>query len=164
MFRGSESMKKFLLIFICMLLSSCAYSLELPEKINDWHSVNEFITPLIASEKSQDLGRVIYKDYERENPKKNLQIILTEGKGTGNLYVPEKVKTSKGLMPSEAGYKILNVAGKSAILETQSYLPLVLAVKVDNNIVLTIESKSLNENEIVKFAEELLLSKWSNTK
>ena len=118
----------------------------------------------IATEKSQDLGKVIYKDYERENPKKTLQIILTEGKGMGSLYVPEKIKTSKGLMPSEAGYKILNVAGKRAILETQSYLPIVLAVNFDNNIVLTIESKSLNENEIVKFAEELLLSKWSNTK
>ncbi len=155
-------MKKFLLILIFALLNSCAYALELPEKINDWHSVNEFVAPLIASEKSQDLGKIIYKDYERENPKKTLQIILTEGKGTGSLYVPEKVKTSKGLMPSEAGYKILNVAGKRAILETQSYLPLVLAINIDNNIVLTIESKSLNENEIVKFAEELLLSKWKN--
>ena len=81
---------------------------------------------------------------------------MTEGKGTGNLYVPSSVKNSKGVMPLNSGYEILNVSGKKSILETHENLPLALAINYSEDIILTIETYSLNREEILKFAEKLL--------
>ena len=158
-------LKKFMLLIFALVILNLnfkSYGFEIPDKINEWHLVKEFSQPLIADVKSQDLGCVIYKKYERNSPVGTLQIILTEGKGTGNLYVPENVKNSKGVMPAGAGYKVIEISGKKAILENQSYMPLALAVNVDENIILTIESKALDENEIVNFAKEIL--SWNITK
>lgn len=155
-------MRKFLLV-IFLLLSSCSYALELPEAINEWQCINENIVPLILDANGENLGRVVYRDYVRESPKGSLQIILTEGKGTGNLYVPEKINNSHGVMPSDSGYKILSISGHKSILESQSFMPLALAVNAGDNVILTIESSSLNENELINFAEEIL-SSWSSTK
>ncbi len=72
-------MRKFLFIFIALLfISSNSFALELPDKIQDWHAVNSKIVPLIAS--NQDLGQIVYKSYLRNNPRGNLEIILTQGK------------------------------------------------------------------------------------
>ena len=159
-------MKKliFSFMFMFMFFSSSSFALELPDKIQNWYSVSEYITPLIASANSQDLGRIVYKTYERRKSKGELQIIMTEGKGTGSLYVPSTVKNSKGVMPLDSGYKILNVSGKNAILETQPNLPLALAINYSDNVILTIESYSFNsqnnqtqdEEKLLKFAEELI--------
>lgn len=155
-------MRKFLLV-IFLLLSSCSYALELPDYVSEWKCVNENITTLILDANNENLGRIIYRDYVRESPKGSLQIILTEGKGTGNLYVPDSVNNSQGFMPPEGSYKILSISGHKSILESQSFMPLVLAVSAGDNVILTIESSSLNENELVNFAEEIL-SSWSSTK
>ena len=87
-----------------------------------------------------------------------MQIILTEGKGPGSLYVPEKVKDkdSEGLFPAGSGYEVINISEKRAILETSENMPLSLAVRYDDNITITIETSALNKSEIVKFAESLL--------
>ncbi|MBQ9419762.1 MAG: hypothetical protein IJU31_05225 [Synergistaceae bacterium] len=134
----------------------------LPEKIYDWQLVSEYVQPLIPDATSEDIGQVIYRTYERESPKAALDVILTQGKGTGSLYVPDEVKTSKGLMPA-SGYEVVEVGGRKAILETQSNLPIALAVKAEDNITLTIESYSLSIEEAIKIAEEIL-SSWKNTK
>ena len=155
-------MRKFFVI-IFLLLSSCCYALELTDHVSEWQCINENIMPLILDANNENLGRVIYRDYVRENTKKSLQVILTEGKGTGNLYVPESINNSHGIMPSECSYKILSVSGHKSILESQSFMPLALAINAGDNIILTIESSSLNENELINFAEEIL-SSWSSTK
>ena len=142
-----------------MFSSTSSFALELPDKIQNWYSVSESVTPLIASANSQDLGRIVYKSYARTKPKGELQIIMTEGKGTGSLYVPSDIKNSKGVMPLDSDYKILNISGKKAILETQPNLPVALAVNYSENVVLTIESYSFShqdEDKLVKFAEELM--------
>ena len=151
------------IIVLLLLCSSCAFAVELPDAINDWLCVNEYVVPLIPDANHENLGRIVYRDYERETPKSSVNVILTEGKGTGSLYVPERVRDSKGLMPSEYGYKILEVSGRKSILEINSYLPLVLAVDAGDNIILTLESSSLTEAGLVGFAEEIL-STWSSTK
>ena len=158
------TMKKIflLLIFIFMLQSSCGAA-ELPEKILDFSRTPEdFVTPLILDATSEDAGKIIYRTYERKSPRSTFQIILTEGNGTGSLYVPDQTKNSKGLMPASE-YKILEINGKKAVIENQSYLPLALAVAVDNNIVLNIESSSLNQEELILIAKEIL-SSWNFTK
>ena len=153
-------MKKFLIIIAFFLFSPFIAHAEI--KISDWTLTKEFITPLIPDANSEDLGRVIYKTYERKSPRGILEIILTEGKGTGNLYVPENVDENKKLMPASE-YKILEVDGHKAILENQSFLPLVLAINVDDNVILNIESSSLNQEELVSIAKQIL-SSWKNTK
>ena len=168
--RNKRMLKKLVSALIILILNftfnftfnftSCAF--EIPDKIGEWYLEREYSQPLIADVKSQDLGCVVYRNYRRNSPIGTLEIILTQGKGTGNLYVPDTVGNSKGVMSSEADYKILEISGKKAILENQSYLPLALAVNADDNVVFTIESSSLNESEIVNLARSIL--SWNITK
>ena len=150
-------MRKFLAVLALLLFPSFASALELPGKVAGWRSAGEQVVPLVTQPDNIDLGRCVYKSYVRESPRGELQVILTEGKGPGTLYVPDEVKGSGGLLfPSSSGYKVIDAAGRRAILETNENLPLSLAVRVDDNITLTIESNALDEAEIVIFAEELL--------
>ena len=161
-----RQIKKSVKVWVClaavMWLAGYAFGAELPDSVNEWRCVKEDIVPLVLDVSSEDIGRMVYRDYVRENPKGTLQIILTEGRGTGSLYVPEGVRDSGGFMPSESGYKILSIAGRKSVLENRAYMPLALAVSAGDNVVLTIETGSLTENEIVSFAEEIL-SSWRNT-
>ena len=154
-------MRKLVLLMMLMSAASC-YAFDLPDSVREWRCVNESVTPLILDVNGENLGRIVYRDYEREAPKGYVQVIMTEGSGTGSLYVPERVKDSRGVMPSDSGYKILSISGRKAIMESKSYMPLVLAVSAGDNVVLTIESGSLSEQELVSFAEEIL-SQWKNT-
>jgi len=148
-----------ILVFIALFIASnfCpVYALELPDNINEWQSLKEVITPLIPAANNKYIGRIMHKYYSRNNPRGDLEIILTEGTGAGELYIPESVKDSEKLFNTSSGYEIINVSGYSAILEKHENLPLALAVKVDNNTTLTIETHALNESELIKFAGDLL--------
>ena len=153
-------MRRVLLAAVMMMLASCACALELPDSVGEWQCVKEHVVPLVLDVNGESVGRMVYRDYEREG--RRVQVILTEGKGTGSLYVPERVGESQGVMPSEAGYRLLKVAGRRAILEGQSFMPLALAVSVGDNVILTLEASSLTEDELVSLAEETL-SSWSVT-
>ena len=142
---------KLILIFIFMFSNSCSAF-----EFQEWHLINENITPLILDANSEDVGKIIYETYESNNSKKTFEIIFTQGKGTGSLYIPDKIKNSKGVMPSDSEYKIFEIKGKKAILENQSYLPLAIAINFNDNAVITIESSSLSEEELIKIAEEIL--------
>ena len=149
--------KIFSALFISLLLfTSRINALELPDKIQEWHSVSEYVVPLIAAKDNKDFGRCVYRDYVREAPKGYMQVILTEGSGTGTLYVPERVNDSKGVMSSSSGYEILSVAGHDSIIEHHDNMPAVLAVNVSKDIILTIETTALSEEEIKLIAENIL--------
>ena len=156
-------MRKAVFAVMLVFAASCAFALELPDSVNEWQCVKEYVTQLVPDATGKSLGRVVYRDYEREAPRGLVQVIMTDGTGTGSLYVPEKASDSKGDLPTEAAYKLITVSGCKSILEIYPYMPLALAVSVGDNVILTIESSSLNENEIVSFAEEIL-SRWSTTK
>ncbi|MBQ7733658.1 MAG: hypothetical protein IJT58_06530 [Synergistaceae bacterium] len=151
-------MRKFLAVLALLLLPSFAGAFELPAKVAGWESSGEQVVPLITRPDNIELGRCVYKSYVREAPFCEVQVILTEGKGPGTLYVPDEIKNSGGLFPSSSGYKVMSVGGRRAILETNENLPMSLAVRVDDNVTLTIESNALDESEIVIFAEKLLTS------
>jgi len=154
-------MKKIILSLIFILNSafSCeAFNIDL----RDWTLMSEFVTPLILDATSEDLGRVVYQNYQRISPHGTLEIILTEGKGSGWLYVPEYVDNSKKLMPASE-YKILEIDGHKAIFERQPHLPPALSVYVDESRVLNIESPALKQEELISIAREIL-SSWKNTK
>ncbi len=162
--------KKFLILIFAFIISNLCFTSEADcqSELAHWKLKSEFIQPLIPSANSEDFGRVVYRTYERESPRGVLEIILseadcrTQGKGTGSLYVPERVDASKKLFPA-AEYKILEIENHKAILENQSHLPLALAIQVNDNVILNLESSSLNQEELISIAKEIL-SSWNFTK
>ena len=156
-------MKKIIsaLIFVLNFAFPCQAS-HFNIDIADWTLISEFITPLILDATSEDLGRVVYQNYERIFPHGTLEIILTEGKGTDWLYIPKYVSSSKKLMGASE-YKILEIEGHKAIFENQPHLPSALSIYVDESRVLNIESSSLKQEELVSIAREILAS-WKNIK
>lgn len=147
---------------VMMMFAASAYGFELPDSVGEWRCVKEEVVPLVADANGSMLGRMVYRDYERESPFGIVNIILTEGSGTGSLYVPEMVNDSEGVMPSDSGYRLITIAGRKSIMEVHSQMPAVLAVNMSDNIVLTIESQSLGESGMISFAEEIL-SSWKDT-
>lgn len=152
----------FLFSVIICSVSSAAVKIELPEVIGSWHMSGKVLTPLITEYNGENQGTVAYFTYSRNTPNGTLEVIVTEGEGTGNIYIPESVGKSKGLMSADADFEILEISGHGALIENQSYLPLVLAINVSNNITLTLESQSLNKSEIINIAE-MILSEWNVT-
>ena len=150
------------IFLLLMMICSPAFALELPNRIGEWHSVSTKILPLITTYNGESHGRVVYVMYKRESPSGFLDVILAEGTGAGSLYVPEKVNDSEGMMPNDSGFEILKVSGHDAIIESQSYMPLVLAVNAGDNITLNLESPSASKEELIRVAEEVL-SSWKNT-
>lgn len=160
--RGERLMKKFLALLM-LTVCSPVFAVEIPDVIDDWHMADEKIVPLITDYNNELQGRVIYRTYKRENPIGVLEVIITEGSGTGRLYVPEKVNDKKGMMPGDSGFEVLSVDGHAAVLEEQSFMPLVLAVDCGDNITLNLESPSTGKEELMKIAE-VILSSWRVTK
>ena len=152
-----KAVKAWLCLAVILWAAVYAFAFELPDSVNEWQCVNEHITPLVPAATSADLGRVVYRDYAREAPRGFVQVIMTDGTGTGSLYVPEKAGDSKGDLPTEAAYKLLNVAGYKAVFEKYPLMPLSLAVDAGKDIIITVESSYLSEDEIIKFTEDLLL-------
>lgn len=152
-----------IIAFFAVSFSACVSvcALELPNQIGEWHSVSTNILPLITAYNGESHGRVVYRTYKRESPSAIIDVILTEGSGTGSLYVPEKVNASKGIMPNDSGFEAVKVSGHDAIIESQSFMPLALAVNAGDNITLNIESPSANREELMRVAEEIL--SWKNT-
>ncbi|MBR0278780.1 MAG: hypothetical protein IJQ75_02205 [Synergistaceae bacterium] len=132
------------------------FAVGLPDEIGEWHKVSENVTPLITEYNGESHGRITYRTYKRESPSAFLEVILTEGKGTGSLYVPESVNTSKGMMPSDSGFEVVKVSGHDAIIESQSYMPLVLAATLSRDIILTVETFALDEKGIIDFTENMI--------
>ena len=154
---------KFLtVLMIVMMTGSQAFSAELPDSFGQWRSVNKNILPLVTEYNQESHGRVVYVTYKKISLSAVLDVILTEGTGAGNLYVPEKIRSEKGMMPSDSGFELLEISGRRAILERQSFMPLALSVKAGDNITLTLESSQVGRDELVKAAEEIL-SSWKAT-
>ncbi|MBQ7544418.1 MAG: hypothetical protein IJT02_05685 [Synergistaceae bacterium] len=151
-----NAMRKVLVVALVAMLSSCACALELPATVGEWRCVNEHVVPLVAEADGSELGRVVYRDYVREAPAGSLQVILTEGTGTGSLYVPEQRRGAKGVMPADAGYKIVDIGGRKGILEQPPHLPAVLAVSFSESTVITIEASALDEEGIAEFAVNII--------
>lgn len=153
-----------LIAFCLVSFAACdsVSALELPNRVGEWQTVSTNILPLVTTYNGESHGRVVYRTYKRESPSAFLDVILTEGAGAGSLYVPEKVNGSKGMMPNDSGFEVVKVSGHDAIIESQSFMPLVLAVSVEDNITLNIESPSANKEELVRIAEEIL--SWKDTK
>ena len=157
-----KSMKLITVLMIVMMMGSPAFSAELPDSFGSWQSVKKNILPLITEYNKESQGRVVYVTYKKISSSAVLDVILSEGTGSGNLYVPESPNTEKGIMPSDSGFEILTVSGHQAILESHSFMPLALSVKAGDNVTLTLESSLMGKDELLK-AAEVILSSWKVT-
>lgn len=147
-------------VMVLALCGACNAGV-LPDVVGEWRCVNEHVQSLITEYNHESHGRITYRTYTRESPAGMLEVILTEGSGAGSLYVPESVRAVKGVMPSESGFELVKVSGHDAIIEAHSYMPIALAVNAGENITFTLESPSLNREELIRVAEEIL--SWRNT-
>ena len=128
----------------------------LPDVVGEWRCVNEHVQSLITEYNHESHGRITYRTYTRESPAGMLEVILTEGSGAGSLYVPENVRASKGVMPSEAGFEVVDIDGCGAIIERHNHLPVALAVNVSGDMTLTVETLALDVEGVIDFAGNML--------
>ena len=152
-------------VFLCLVcLVSAVPALALPETAGNWRSEEEYVLPLVLTANSEDVGRWTQRIYtQAEQPGspaqrvfQQVEVNLMEGSGPGPLRVPEAVGSYDGVIKSQAEYQVLEVAGRRAVLERYPYLPLVLSVAVRPDAVLTLESRTADEKELVELAEKLI--------
>ena len=133
----------------------------LPETFGEWKAEAEYATPLKTA--SDDLGKWEDRLYVRTAPLARVEVLLMEGSGPGTLRVPPAAASDEGKTPLKdtpigfgATYETLTVAGLDAILEHEDLTGYALAVKLDKNQTLTVESKSLSREELLNFAERII--------
>lgn len=139
-----------------LALCGACHAGMLPDVVGEWRCVNEHVQSLITEYNHESHGRITYRTYTRESPAGMLEVILTEGSGAGSLYVPESVRASKGVMPNESGFEVVDIDGCGAIIERHNHLPVALAVNVSGDMTLTIETLALDVEGVIDFAGNML--------
>ena len=75
-----------------------------------------------------------------------------EGKGPGPLHVPAAVGSGDGVMDEEGTYRVLDVAGRRAILERHPLRAQARAGAVSQDTTLTLEGSGADEAELMDLA------------
>ncbi len=150
-------MKRIFFAFVVVLaLCGACHAGMLPDVVGEWRCVNEHVQSLMTEYNHESHGQITYRTYTRESPAGTLDVILTEGSGAGSLYVPENVRASKGVMPSESGFEVVDIAGLKAIIEHHNHMPVALAVNVSGDMTLTVETLALDVEGVIDFAGNML--------
>ena len=142
-------------LVLILTLSSPILASEafLPEELGNWRLSSKHVTELTTS---QNLGRWTSASYVRSEPPAQIEVQLTEGSGTGRLFVPEGVVSSDdGPIGFSSTYETLSVAGRRAILERSDVTGQALAVALGTRTV-TIESSGISREELLGFAESMI--------
>ena len=143
-------------LMVMGLMCGRVFALELPDSVGEWHSVSRHVQSLITEYNGESHGTVTYMTYVRESPSARVEVILTEGAGTGSLYVPENARGSRGVMPADSGYERLTVAGHEAVLETVPGMAVALAVCLSGDAVMTAEGQGVDAEGVVDFAGRMI--------
>ena len=143
-------------VAVCAVVFSSVPSLALPETLGEWRSSEEAVLPLMLAANSDSVGRWTRRIYTRAVPPASIEVNLMEGSGPGPLRVPEAVESYRGAIEGQPEYRVLEVAGHRAVLERYPYLPLALAVSISPDVVLTLESRSAGEKELIELAERII--------
>ena len=127
----------------------------LPDTLNEWRATALHSTELNVA--SEDMGTWYSGTYSRSAPAASVEVNLMEGPGAGSLYIPDNGgRTNDAPLGFSSTYETLDIAGKRAILERGEVTGQALAVALDKNRTLTLESKSLNTEELLDFADRLV--------
>jgi hypothetical protein len=88
-----------------------------------------------------------------------MEVTVIRGPAGGTLYVPD-IDGTRNDFPIGFGvqYETLMIGGRRAVLEIHPYLGLSLAVQVDRDVTLTLESRSLERQRFIEAAGRLVAS------
>ncbi|MFP4481847.1 MAG: hypothetical protein ACLFN0_03525 [Thermovirgaceae bacterium] len=147
-------------LFLCLSILTCVQttSANTPERtlpdIPGWTGDNAE-TRTLLSEKEEE-GRMTERSYRKNGRPELVRAIMLEGPGTEWLSFPKNhPEGSDGPAGTGATYKTLEILGKDAILENHPVLGYSLAVRLDTESTLTIETKA-EETLLLDFARNLL--------
>ncbi|MDR1873874.1 MAG: hypothetical protein LBQ90_02510 [Synergistaceae bacterium] len=144
-------------VFICMVPAFSSEAAPLPDMLGEWRATPLAVTGFETA--SRDLGQWQSRVYIRSAPPASIGVELMEGSGPGSLRVPGGAKGTVSQSDAPLGfastYRTLNISGKSAILERGEVTGQALAIAFDRNRTLTVETKSVSEEELLDFAARL---------
>ncbi len=148
---------KLLYICIFLLILRASHAASLPEALPDWKSKTQDTVEFKTV--SDDFGQWNNRVYTRVSQPGAVEAVLMEGSGPGTLMVPSgDIKTNDYPIGFGATYTTIKVDGHEAILEGESITGLALAVKLGEKRTLTLESKSLSQDELIEFAKKVINS------
>jgi hypothetical protein len=143
-----------LALLICAGSVFSAQAAPLPDALGEWIATPAAVT--LFETASGDFGQWENRVYIRSAPPAGIEANLMEGSGPGTLWVPGG--SVSGDAPGFAAYRTLNISGKSAILERGEVTGQALAIAFGTNRTLTLETKSVSEEELINFATRLTVA------
>ena len=146
------------LIFVTTLSSPVLafFTASLPEELGNWRLSSEYVTDLTGPENLGNVGKWTSASYVRSEPPAGIEVQLTEGPGTGELFVPEgMIFSDDGPIGFSSTYETLNVAGRRAVLERSDVTGQALAVALETSTV-TFEARGISREELLAFAESMI--------
>lgn len=139
-----------ILVLPFLPLPACA---ELPQ-ITGFQGEEERVFPLSSA--AGPVGLWTIRIYRRENGG-SLKVTLLTGAGPGSFSPPEgEGKKNDRPLGFGSTYEVVSLAERRAVLEEIPSLGIVLAVPLDKEGTMTLESSSLSREEIISAAAELL--------
>ncbi|MDD3707959.1 MAG: hypothetical protein PHR17_06765 [Aminobacterium sp.] len=88
---------------------------------------------------------------------RNFSLTVLSGSGSGDLYIPEKeVNTDDRPMGFGATYRTLSLGKYRALLESYPQVGKALSIRLPEHTTLSVESKSLEEEELFRVTQEIL--------
>lgn len=134
------------------LFAACAWALALPD-IPGYTGEEARVTPLTAPSGSQ--GTWIARTY-RDAAGRTVHGTLLSGSGTGTLRAEPGAKGDDFPIGFGSTYEVLELDGRRAVLEDVPTLGRALAVAVEKNVTLTLESSSLSGEELQAVARAIM--------
>jgi hypothetical protein len=143
------------LIVLCACPAFSAQAAPLPDVLDEWRAAP--VAAIAFETASRDFGRWQSRAYIRSAPPAGIEVNLMEGTGPGTLRIPDGGAVPRDDAPSGFAftYRTLNISGKSAILERGEVTGQALAIALGKNRTLTVETKSVPEEELIDFATRL---------
>ncbi|MDR3231806.1 MAG: hypothetical protein LBT65_10230 [Synergistaceae bacterium] len=155
-FHATHSVVTVFSVAILSFVFACpAAAAPLPDVMDEWDATPIAVTRFETT--SRDLGQWQNRTYTRSAPRASIEVDLMEGSGPGSLRVPEgDISRNDAPLGFSSTYRTLSLAGRRAILERGDVTGQALAVAFDKNRTLTIETKSVSEEELLDFAVRLM--------
>ena len=138
-----------------MALALAAHASSLLEELGDWRLSSEHVVDLDVTAIG-NMGKWTSASYVRPAPPAVIEVQLTEGSGTGKLFVPEgTILSDDGPIGFLSTYETLSVAGRRAVLERSDVMGQALAVAL-KTCTATFEARGISRQELLSFAESMI--------